>query len=395
MIPASFSDAQRLRSLAAVIASSFAIGVSLGVTFPLFALLLERQGIDTAVIGLHAAMSPLAALLIGPFSGRLIRRLGGAGALFGGLLLSLAALLLMPVLTDLAAWFVLRFLMGAGIVLPWVVGETWINVLASEERRGRVMGCYGAAFFGGLACGPLLLDAAGIQGWPPFIAAGLTFALAALPLLAARHLIPTIASSPELRMLMLIRRMPMIFAAGLIAGYTEASIYSLLPLYGLRSGLGQQGAVIMLSWFVAGAVALQLPLGWIADRLDRHRVLLSCTAVAIACTAIFPFVIDTAVLVWPLLLIWGGAVLGFYTLGLVLLGQRFPAHEISAANAAFIVAYELGSLSGPVVGGLAMDLWNPHGLLVAVLLACTAFLATGRVTRRSIRRIGARLPRRG
>jgi predicted MFS family arabinose efflux permease len=42
------------------------------------------------------------------------------------------------------------------------------------------------------------------------------------------------------------------------------------------------------------------------------------------------------------------------------------------ANAAMIVAYGVGSLIGPTLGGSAMDAWNPNGLLglFVALFAC-------------------------
>jgi predicted MFS family arabinose efflux permease len=56
-------------------------------------------------------------------------------------------------------------------------------------------------------------------------------------------------------------------------------------------------------------------------------------------------------------------------------GDRFRNGELVAVNAAIVMAYGLGSLAGPTVGGAAMDAWNPQGLLgfFVVLFAC--FLA--------------------
>ena len=40
--------------------------------------------------------------------------------------------------------------------------------------------------------------------------------------------------------------------------------------------------------------------------------------------------------------------------------------ERDGVNAAFIKAYEVGGAIGPALGGAAMDLWDPHGLPLAV-----------------------------
>jgi len=56
-------------------------------------------------------------------------------------------------------------------------------------------------------------------------------------------------------------------------------------------------------------------------------------------------------------------------------GARFRGAELVGANAALIIAYGAGSLIGPSLGGIAMDLWNPEGLLAALALLFALFLA--------------------
>ncbi|MCH9011532.1 MAG: hypothetical protein IIA68_00530 [Proteobacteria bacterium] len=49
--------------------------------------------------------------------------------------------------------------------------------------------------------------------------------------------------------------------------------------------------------------------------------------------------------------------------------------ERDGVNAAFIKAYEVGGATGPALGGAAMDLWDPHGLPLAVAGALRRILA--------------------
>jgi MFS family permease len=74
------------------------------------------------------------------------------------------------------------------------------------------------------------------------------------------------------------------------------------------------------------------------------------------------------------LFIYGGAVVGLYTVGLTLLGQRFRGADLAAANSAFVLMYSTGALLGPPLSGLAMDLWNPHGLIAAMGGMCAIYL---------------------
>ncbi len=368
----------RRASLAAIIASTFGIGVNLGILTPLVALILERDGVDATLIGLNAAMPALAMLLFAAWIARLAGRVSAVGALLGGLALALVSVLLMPLFRDLTAWFLLRFVIGLCLSLPWVIGETWINTVVTDAGRGRALGFYATAFYSGLACGPLVVQAIGIDGWAPFLVAAGALGLAALPLIAAQSLAPDLAprlsAAPELRVIQVARVAPLIVGGAIIAGLTETALYSLLPLYGLRSGIGQEAAVWMLTVFVIGSIAFQIPMGMLADRVDRRRLFVACVAAtALGCAAL-PLVIGWAPGLWLLMFLWGGLIGSFYTLTLALLGQRFAIRDLAVANAAFILAYDLGGAAGPVLGGAALDLWGPNGLPLAVGLALAAFL---------------------
>ena len=157
----SLTAAERRRSLVAVIASVTAIGMTIGLVMPVLAFNLEARGTETFWIGLMAAMPPIAILLCGPFLPAVVRRLGALRSLYAGAGLSLIALLLFPVFTSLPAWFALRFVMGLGIALGWVVSEIWINAVATDRNRGFIIGIYGATLSGGLGTGPLVVGLVG------------------------------------------------------------------------------------------------------------------------------------------------------------------------------------------------------------------------------------------
>jgi len=375
---AGLSPRARRASLTAIIASTFGVGVNLGILTPLVALILERDGVDATLIGLNAAMPALAMLLFAGWIARLAGRVSAVGALLGGLALALVSVLLMPLFRDLGAWFLLRFFIGLSLALPWVIGETWINTVVTEAGRGRALGFYATAFYGGLACGPLVVQAIGIDGWAPFLVAAGALGLAALPLVAAQRLAPGLAPrfspTPTLRVTQIARAAPLIVGGAVIAGLTEAALYSLLPLYGLRSNIGQEAAVWMLTVFVIGSIVFQIPMGALADRVDRRRLFLACVAATALGCAVLPQVIGWTPGLWLLMLLWGGLIGSFYTLTLALLGQSFATGDLAVANAAFILAYNLGGAAGPVLGGAALDLWDPHGLPLAVGLALVAFL---------------------
>jgi predicted MFS family arabinose efflux permease len=89
-------------------------------------------------------------------------------------------------------------------------------------------------------------------------------------------------------------------------------------------------------------------------------------------------------MLWVMLFLWGGTTFGIYTIGLSLLAERFPREGLAGANTAFVMAYEVGGLTGPIVAGRAMDSLGPNGLVGVVAVVCAAFLLAA-ILRRSAR----------
>ena len=86
---------------------------------------------------------------------------------------------------------------------------------------------------------------------------------------------------------------------------------------------------------------------------------------------------------YALLFVWGGLIVGVYNIGLTLIGERFKGAELPTANAAFVLLYCMGLLVGPSAEGVALDIWNPNGLLVVLGVSSAAYVAFLVIPRKS------------
>lgn len=375
------TPARRTRSLVAVIASATVAGLTFGLTIPLLSLLLERGGIGTTWIGLNAAASSVAILIVGPWVPRILDALGVLRAMYIAVAAIIVILLLLPLWYGLWPWFFLRFLLGGFAAVHWIVSETWIIAVTTRENRGRVVSIYMTLLLAGFASGPLLITVVAIDSWTPFAISAALIALSTAPLWLAQGYVPSIPRRAPAALSSAFRVAPLVMAAALLGGFSDTTIFSLLPIYGLREGLARDGAVLMLSVLMLGGVVMQVPLGWIADRMQRRRLLAVCGLGCLLCPLLMPSVVGSAALAWPVLVVWGTSSLGIYTMGLTLLGDRFEPARLAAANAAFVAIYELGSVLGPVAGGSGMDLLGPSGLMVVFAAVAALFLGLALVFR--------------
>ncbi len=373
-MPTPLTAGERRWGLAASIASVAVFGVSIGEAGPLMSLLLEKRGTDPALIGLNAAstfLGVIAGPLLTPFW---VRRVGVRNFLLLCFGLDVAVFLLMHVFDSLPSWFVLRALLGAIGSSIFTSSEAWISSLAGDVMRGRVIGLYAAALSAGFGIGPLLLWTTGIEGWPPFIANGVITAIAALPLLGAGKLGGGLGKERGASPLVMFARAPLIVVAVALFGIYETSLLTLLPVWAVRTGLGASLAAATLSAVYVGSIALQVPIGWLSDKVARRSVLRMCGAVGLVGALLLATTTVSVPGLFCLLFVWGGIVGGIYPVALGMAGDRFQGGDLVAVNAAVIIAYGLGSLLGPALGGVAMDVWNPRGLLGLLALVFALFL---------------------
>lgn len=378
--PAVMTTAQRYRSLAAVIASAFAASLTFSICMPLLALILERRGIGTTMIGLNTASATLGLLIFTVFAPRLVSRLGTMRALYLGFVLMIFSIVLLPVFDNIWAWFPLRFIMGIGIAIHWVTSETWINTIVEDRIRGRVMGIYVTALSAGYLAGLPVLYFIGSEGFLPFFIVSATMSVAVFPLIFARNLAPGIKTTEGFGIFGAMRRAPATMSAALTDGFVLGALFAFFLIYVQRLGFDERSAIVLLIVMSLGNVVMQYPIGLLADRFDRRLLLIIFALLVAAGTAALPFVLMDPIWRWILLFVWGGVMGGIYTCGLALVGQRFQRDELAGANATFIFTYEVGTLTGPVVGGLAMSVWNPNGLIVVTVAAGILFaiVATAR-----------------
>src|SRR5262245_5383135 len=188
----------RIRDLTLAMSTALCYGVALGLFPALLSLKLEGNGFETSWSGLLGATPALAGMAIGPFSPRIIARIGSRPAYLTGGLLSISTVALFPVFPSLPVWFLLRFLMGAGLSLQFVIGEAWVNNLADDRSRGRIIGIYVIVLSVGLFAGPSIMSLAGTKGHTPFLVAAGVLLLACLPILLARHVLPPVEASSRI-----------------------------------------------------------------------------------------------------------------------------------------------------------------------------------------------------
>jgi MFS family permease len=129
----------------------------------------------------------------------------------------------------------------------------------------------------------------------------------------------------------------------------------------------------MLIVLQIGVLAIQLPIGWAADRMSRSRLLLVTTVLAFVICLLLPHLVRLPLGLWPSLFLLGVATGGVWTVSLALMGEVFRGEQLASALALRSILYGLGAVVGPPIGGLALGAWSGSGLPLMLAAVCAFF----------------------
>jgi MFS family permease len=360
------------RTSAVVILTAAMFGLTYGLSAPLLALELAEAGYSESLIGANGAMYAIGVLLAAPYLPRLSQQLGFARLAKGALVASGGLFALFPLAPFLWLWFPLRAALGAASETLFVVSETWLNQIAGEKNRGRMIAVYVTALSCGTAIGPAILALVGREQSLAFFIGAAIALVACVILILGRPQATIPAGEDTGNPFRYLKLVPVAVASSALNAALEAAGLSLLPLYAMRLGWPEHSATLLLSVLLIGAILLQLPIGWLGDRMERRRLLIVLAAISAFGALLWPFAFSHAWLAYPLLFLWGGAFVGIYTMTVAMLGDNYHDNELLGIYALLSIAWGIGALLGPLIGGIAME-GSPHGLPIFAAITCGGF----------------------
>ncbi|AYB44979.1 MFS transporter [Paenibacillus lautus] len=370
-----------------LIAVVVAAGLSQGLLLPVLAIFLERMGISSSMNGLNAA-----ALYVGSFAMTLVaeRLLGWVGfkkLIVSGLVLVMLSLVAFPLIPSVAVWFVLRVLVGIGDSALHYAAQLWVLMMSTVKNRGRSISFYGMSYGLGFSIGPLGIPLLKYGEAVPFLILAVLFLFILLVVLfKLPNLKPEKSEQgeqqPAGRYLKSYRLAWFALIPAFLYGYMEAGINSNFPVYGLRSGFTLGEISTLLPFVGIGGLLLQLPLGIWSDKFGRKRVLTIAGIVGGASFLLIPVAGTNFWATLLLLMLAGGLVGSFFSLGLAYAADILPRVLLPAANVVASFHFNAGSIAGPNAGGAIMETgWN-GGIFVLlgglyILFACTGLWFKG------------------
>lgn len=333
-------------------------GFSQGMLLPLIAIIFENEGISSSLNGLNATGLYIGILLISPFMEYPLRKYGYKPVIILGGLLVVLSLILFPFWKSFWFWFVLRLLIGIGDHALHFGTQTWITSSSPEHKRGRNISLYGLFFGVGFAIGPLMAPLVKINEALPFIISSILCLIAWVFIFTLKNDFPE--QTIEVNSLKeTIKRFKKATKYGWVAflpplgyGFLEASLNGSFPVYGLRIGLEVSSVSILLTSFAIGAIVFQLPLGILSDKYGRRNILMIILFAGFLSFSAASFLEESLTALTICLFMAGMVVGSTFSLGISFMTDLMPKNLLPTGNLLCGVAFSIGSLIGPYLGGV-------------------------------------------
>jgi MFS family permease len=358
-----------------------------------FALLMCAGGLFATLLGVRSERAQLTTLLSGAISAayyvgfllgsRLtIESLARVGHIrvYSALASLLAATYVLVGLSDApVAWMLLRLCSGLCTAGLYVVAESWLNDLASNANRGRLLAIYTLVSSGAWGGGMLLLNELDPATFTGYAIAGVLTSIAVTPVaLSEASAPPPIAERSKVSMKELAAIVPTGVFSCLLVGTAHGALTGMAAVFATRAGLSTGATSLFVAAPLIGGLLFQWPISQASDDVDRRAVAFVAALGAAGASALLLLGPADAPMAIVLMGLVGGASFPIYALSAAYTNDWVEPDQVNGAAGQLITLYGIGAIIGPFVAAGLMIVVGVEGFyvsLIALHLLLAAFFA--------------------
>lgn len=354
-----------------------------GLAMTMIAVRARVEGLPDSSIGLLGSLY-FAGLILGvlmtPF---LIARAGHIRVFAALASVSAISILAIAFLPTGWLWMGARLVSGAAFCGTAMVLESWLNAIASNASRGRILSIYRIVDMSAVMGGQFLLPVFGATGTDILIVLAILYCLALVPISLASEGNPPAPPARLVNPLMLWRVSPVAIVGIFTIGLTNGAFRMVGPVYAETIGLDLETVAAFIAFWVLAGALFQYPAGWMSDRVDRRLILIAFTiAAGLACLLIAQAASETTLFVGVFL--FGGFALPLYSLSAAHANDHAAPGQFVDVAAGLTLSFGCGAMIGPFIASLLMGAFGPAAFFVytaSLHLALVLFIAV-RMSRR-------------
>ncbi len=344
--------------------SIFAAVTGVGIVVPLLPVYAHDLGASGLYIGLIFGAFSLSRTFFLPYFGRQSDKKGRKPFIVAGLFSYAVISVAFILSTGVESLIVIRFVQGITSAMIMPVVQAYVGDITPRGKEGWVMGLFNMSLFIGLSAGPLIggviKDRFSLQGAFVCMGAlsiiGFVLSLVFLPPTAEERVVKKGRPPVGWSTLLTDRTIAGLFFFRLAYTACIGIIWGFLPVFAdmeFSASASAIGILVMLGVFVSGVV--QVPMGWLADQINRKAMVVTGGLVATGAVYAFNHANGFQDMFWASVVfgLGGGIAMPALMAAAVLRGSRSDA--MGSVMALLTMGHSLGMLIGSVLAGMMMD----------------------------------------
>ena len=279
-----------------------------------------------------------------------------------------AAILAVGLTESAPAWAWLRFVTGLCLAGQYVVAESWLNNLATNENRGRLLAIYAVVTSGAFGLGQVLLFAIDARVVTGFAIASIITSLAVAPVALSEDAVaPPVVEREHVSLRELAKTVPTGVFSCLLVGMAHGALTGMAAIYATRVGLSTGRIGLFVAAPNIGGMLLHWPVAAASDDIDRRAVGFAASIGAIGASVLLLLGPSTSPMALLLIALLGGCSYPLYSIAAAYTNDWIEPEHVNAAASQLVTLYGLGAVVGPFVAAGMMIVVGPKGFFWAAI----------------------------
>ena len=346
------------------------------------ALLLVTAGVYSTLVGIRAELKQLPTLVSGGittayyagfllgswYTLRALKQVGHIRVYAALASLLSASVLITGVYDSPIVWILMRSSTGFCFAGLYVVAESWLNGLATNTFRGRLLAVYNVVTIGAYGAGQLLVfnfDARTLTG---FAFAAVISSLAVIPVVMSEQAAtPNVDNHTHITMRELAKIVPTGAGTILLVGLAHGGMLGMAVIFATREGLSVGRVGILIAAINLGGMALTWPISSASDDLDRRIIGVLSSLAVIVLGLVMLTQTPSSWVTTALLFAIGGFSFPLYAVGGAYTNDWVSQEQMGAAASQLVTLYGFGAMIGPLVAAPFLDIIGTQGFAWSII----------------------------